>query len=103
MRISTYSKTANVQLKTLLALAAPYYSAEFLTFQATRVFASVNKYLLTFPEMRPIDPVVGLRLHFIPSTPFCVGYDFDDDTVRIHIVQHRHAQRHHIHSSNIEW
>ena len=103
MRAVRFSQTALDEVEELLAQGVPFYSREFLEYQRLRLFASIRRYLVSMPEMHPVNPGLGVRIHFVDHTPFFVAYDFDRDEVRIHSVRHRHAQRHPVKPSAIQW
>lgn len=103
MRRIKRSATFTLEFQALLAQGIPRFGYRLIAQKRDLVENFVKTFLVIFPGAGNVDPDIGLHTYRVARTPFVIGYDYNDDELRLHILFHEHADRTLIDPTNVIW
>ena len=90
-------------LHELLAYGHRQFGSGVVVELRSRIDKMVAATLVQLPAMEQFDPDIGVYATPIEDTPFMLLNDFDETTLRLHLIVHARAKLADVDRSKIEW
>lgn len=103
MRRVRRSRTAIVDLQTLLAQGRPKFGFRVIAEKLETLDRVIDTYLAEYPQNGFRDPRRNFYHYPVSGTPFTVVYEYDDAELRVLFVVHQRADRHRLDPAAVEW